>query len=250
MLLKSTPVKMSRYVEPFAGSACLFLALQPQQALLSDINRELIETYDALSLVPEDVASALSEMPQSADFYYLLRSRDPNSLDLTGRAARFIYLNRFCFNGVYRTNRAGQFNVPYGSRTGKLPCTQHFVAVGCALRRAARYTCDFECTLGSVRDGDFVYLDPPYHKRPKGGYGEYGYNSFEIRDLPRFCGAVHRAAARGATILISYSDTLEVSEWFPNWFAKRLTVRRHVSGFSDSRGCVDELLISNKRFDW
>ena len=249
-LLNSVPAGMLRYIEPFAGSACLFLALRPDVAFLSDINRELIESYEALQNAPEDIGRAVRGMPRSASFYYHLRSCDPSTLGCLEKAARFIYLNRFCFNGVYRTNRDGQFNVPRGSRTGGLPHLRDFITFGNALKSASVRACDFESALEPAGSGDFVYLDPPYRKRPSGGYGEYGYNSFDTADLPRFCAAVQRAHSRGATLLISYSDTPSVKKLFRDWYSKRVTTRRHVSGFSGFRGRVHELLISNKPIDW
>ena len=241
---------MTRYIEPFAGSACFFLALQPRVALLSDMNRELVECYEALRDAPEKIGRAVRSMPRSASFYYRLRSRDPNTLGRSERAARLIYLNRFCFNGVYRTNRDGQFNVPRGNRTGRLPHLRDFVAFGRALECASLKTCDFERAVEHAGAGDFVYLDPPYRKRPRGGYGEYGYNSFDTADLPRFCAAVQRAHARGATVLVSYSDTPSIKDLLPGWHSKRVAARRHVSGFSGFRCYVHEFLISNKPFRW
>jgi DNA adenine methylase len=119
-LISLSPSSSGRYVEPFAGSAALFFALQPQDALLSDFNPELIETYKILSANAGSVWRRLSQMPGSRDFYYRIRARNPTSMSSIDRAARFIYLNRYCFNGVYRTNRLGQFNVPRGCDSPEL----------------------------------------------------------------------------------------------------------------------------------
>jgi DNA adenine methylase len=250
ILLNSVPDEMTRYIEPFPGSACFFLALRPMVSVLSDINRDLIECYEALRDAPEEIGRAVRGMPRSASFYYRLRGCDPNAMERSERAARFIYLNRFCFNGVYRTNRDGQFNVPRGNRTGRLPHLRDFIAFGRALEMASVQACDFQCAVELAGAGDLVYLDPPYRKRPTGGYGEYGYNAFETADLPRFCAAVQQAHTRGATLLVSYSDSPGIKELFPGWHSRRVVARRHVSGFSGSRGYVHELLISNKPFRW
>ena len=114
--------KFSRYVEPFAGSAILFFNLNPKRALLGDINNELISTFETVSDHPTRIHNILSSIPKGRSHYIKLRKVNPYSLCPTKRAARFIYLNRYCFNGLYRTNLKGEFNVPYGGKkSGKLP---------------------------------------------------------------------------------------------------------------------------------
>jgi DNA adenine methylase len=151
-----------RYVEPFTGSACLFFDLLPRRALLGDVNRELVETYTAVRSSPLRVGQLVAAMPVSKAFYCELRAKDPDAMSVVERAARFVYLNRFCFNGVYRTNRSGKFNVPRGVRTGSLPTIADFDAWSRILNRATLVRGDFEKCLSKVRSGDFVYLDPPY----------------------------------------------------------------------------------------
>lgn len=113
-LIANAPDDFGAYIEPFAGSACLFFALQPERAVLGDFNTALIGAYRVIATAPRAVARALSAMPTDPAFYYELRSRDAALLSRVERAARFIYLNRFSFNGVYRTNLQGGFNVPRG----------------------------------------------------------------------------------------------------------------------------------------
>src|SRR5260370_41753763 len=114
ILLDAAPKKFDRYVEPFAGSACLFFALGPRRAVLADINEELVNTYRALKTDVEGVIEHLAAFKCSKKEYYLVRSESLLGMPKQRRAARFIYLNRFCFNGLYRTNKQGGFNVPYG----------------------------------------------------------------------------------------------------------------------------------------
>lgn len=122
ILLDLAPAKFARYVEPFAGSACLFFALRPAQAILSDINVELINTYQTLKANVEGVIKHLSLLNCGEEEYYRIRSQANSKMTNEKRAARFIYLNRFCFNGLYRTNKQGKFNVPYGAhKAGNLP---------------------------------------------------------------------------------------------------------------------------------
>ena len=161
-LIANEPERYGAYLEPFAGSSCLFFALQPDRAVIGDFNTELIDAYQVIADAPRAVARALSEMPTDPDFYYELRARDVPSLSRVARASRFVYLNRFSFNGVYRTNRKGAFNVPRGRKTGSLPTVESLVAVAKVLKNATLVCGDFENTLSYAKRGDFVYMDPPY----------------------------------------------------------------------------------------
>lgn len=241
------PANARRYIEPFTGSACLFFHLRPAKAILGDVNRELIQAYRALRDEPMGVAEALSEMPATEKFYYQLRSQPPSSLNRVGKAARFIYLNRFCFNGVYRTNKAGEFNVPRGVRTGRMPTADRIMSAASTLRRAKLVAGDFEKCLGSVEPGDFVYLDPPYAKRGRPGYGEYGYDVFGEVDLQRLFDALRSIDRRGGTFLLSYSYSQQVRKLFSEWRCRTLLVRRHVAGFNEHRGQVREILVTNSQ---
>ena len=110
-LIEASP---GRYIEPFMGSASLFFSLNKQHGVLSDLNEELVDTFLTVRAQPRLVARALAKLTNSESAFYRVRERDPKDLSPTARAARFIYLNRFCFNGLYRTNAKGRFNVPYG----------------------------------------------------------------------------------------------------------------------------------------
>jgi DNA adenine methylase len=243
-LLRCVP-EFDRYVEPFAGSACLFFALKPAKALLGDFNEELIQVYETVRDHPKEVGDRLNAMPASADFYYEIRSSPVKRAGYIDRAARFIYLNRYCFNGVYRTNRQGIFNVPRGIRTGRVPSTPMFLTWANALRSARFVAGDFGRCLARVRKGDFVYLDPPYTKLNSRYSGEYGYGSFAEKDLKRLLGWLQRMDAKGARFLVSYRHSRNLAKQFHEWNTRTITVRRHVAGFLKSRVTVKELLISN-----
>lgn len=247
-LLKQTPSSFERYVEPFCGSACLFFALRPENAIISDLNPELIQTYVVLRDHPKLVFQAVSAMPRTKRFYYQLRRKKPGTLCDIDRAARFIYLNRNCFNGVFRTNRSGDFNVPRGSRAGETPTQSHFLRCANALRRATLLCGDFAKTLNEITPGDFVYLDPPYAKEGARRRGEYGYASFDTPDLSRLKEYLDEIDKKGAVFLLSYAycgEILRISS--DSWSTRSLLVRRHVAGFDDRRAVVKELLISNRQ---
>jgi DNA adenine methylase len=236
----------TRYVEPFAGSGRLFFSLTPTNALLADNNCELIETYSIVAEKPNEVFRRISSLPRDAGTYYRIRAKDPSKLSSLQRAVRFIYLNRNCFNGIYRTNTDGQFNVPYSdSRTGQFVSKLEFMAAAELLGRATIRGWDFGRTLGHTGEGDFVYLDPPYAVESRRVFREYGKSSFGPQDLKRLREGLVRAAARGAHFVLSYADCTEARELAIGWRHLRVRVRRHVAGFADARRSAYELLITN-----
>lgn len=245
-LLEAVPKSFGRYYEPFAGSACLFFALSPNSAILGDVNADLIDAYAVIRSNPTRVARAVHRMPSTASHYYRLRSNLPGTLRPIARAARFVYLNRHCFNGVYRINREGQFNVPRGRRTGAIPTVADFGLCARVLQRAVLRADDFETCLRDVREGDFVYLDPPYASKTRTTYGEYSYDSFEQNDLPRLLKTLQRLDRLGATFLLSYAYGSPLRCGLSRWHMRRIAVQRHVAGFARHRHRVYEILVSNR----
>ena len=236
----------SRYIEPFSGSACLFFASRPEKAVIADLNEELIATYTTLRAHPRLVAQLIHTWAPDEASYYRVRGIDTNSLDEVGRAARFIYLNRLCFNGLYRTNRRGRFNVPYGARTGRLPTEAHLYRCSVALRHADLRSGDFSDTTSDAQAGDFVYLDPPYTRSPEHAYGVYGYGSFSSTDMERMLAALHRLDRTGATFLFSYADVPGLTDLLPsNWDVERVSARSSIASRPSARKPRPEILVSN-----
>lgn len=245
LLMSVVPRSLDRYVEPFAGSACLFFGLNPPRALLGDFNGDLMHAYSIVAREPRRLARAVRQMPPSPDYYYALRRVDPQSLDDFDRAARFVYLNRYCFNGVYRTNHEGQFNVPMGSRVGAMPSEEEFVRCSTALRRAELIPDDFGRTLSRVRAGDVVYVDPPYSSSSRSTFGEYGYGAFGPGDLSRLLHYLTIADERGAVVILSYRNDPEVVEYLENWSVVELRVNRQVGRHSSRLEAVVDILACN-----
>jgi DNA adenine methylase len=157
-------------------------------------------------------------------------------------------LNRYCFNGVYRTNQQGHFNVPFGSKTGTIQNDREFVQYAAVLRAVAFRNMDFEECLADVGSGAFVYLDPPYALHGKSRAGEYGKNSFASDELPRLVDVCSALDRRGATFLLSYAANDRLLPLLPHkWYIEHVCVRRHIAGFARHRRMVSELLISNAR---
>lgn len=239
------PATSGRYIEPFCGSACLFLALNPSRALLGDVNPHLVSAYRALQAAPEAVASALVEWEADRETYLHLRAL-PSGADVIFDAAKFLYLNRYCFNGVYRENRQGQFNVPFGGyRTGPLPGLDELRQFSARLQNAELYCGDFAPAVQSAGRNDFIYLDPPYYYGNTRNRGEYGWNAFSDSDIERLIDEVRAADERGVQILISYNQAHTLRKALPHWHLTYAPVRRSVAGFSKGRKSVREYQLRN-----
>ena len=156
------PTSYERYIEPFVGSGALFFHLQPSRAILADLNEELVATYNIIKKSPNKLLDRLSIHNQNHDenYYYQLRAENPESkLD---RAARFIYLNRTCWNGLYRVNKKGIFNVPIGTKSDILFDGDNILRASKTLAETSIVAQDFEKTIGSGTSGDLIFVDPPY----------------------------------------------------------------------------------------
>ena len=238
-----------RYVEPFAGSAALFFALEPPSALLSDINGELIDAYKAVQRDVELVLECLHRIPKGRTAYYEVREQDVSDAPLAVRAARFLYLNRYCFNGLYRTNMAGRFNVPYGPPKSPVRDFDDRLRAGAvALRMATVLRLDFESVLSRLGPGDFVYLDPPYAVDERRIFREYLPGSFSSLDLPRLKEALVAIDEVGATFVLSYAMSEEGRSLIGDWHHEVVRTRRNVAGFAGHRRSAVEVIISNREF--
>jgi DNA adenine methylase len=185
-------------------------------------------------------------LPADPQFYYELRSSDPGRLSPFRRALRFLHLNRYCFNGIFRTNLKGQFNVPSGGRrAGWIPPLTAFRQCANLLQRATLRSADFGEVLSATRKGDFVDADPPYAVRSRRIFREYGPREFAARDLSRLGRHLTTMNRRGVHFLVSYADCSEARELFAEWSPRRVRVRRHVAGFTGSRRIAFELLVTN-----
>lgn len=236
-----------RYVEPFAGSAALFFSLAPGNALLADINEELMATYRAVRLDVELVIECFRRLPDGKAAYYRIRGQDSRSMPPAAKAARFLYLNRYCFNGIYRTNKAGRFNVPYGPPRKPLVGFEDRLRAGAKVLASAQLmVCDFEEVVARVTRGDFVYLDPPYAVDERRIFREYLPGSFSTLDLPRLETALNHIDHVGATFLLSYAWCREGRALADAWHHRTVRSRRNVAGFAGHRRLAEEVLISNK----
>lgn len=237
-----------RYVEPFAGSATLFFHLQPTKALLSDLNSDLISFYKSAKKTPELVYRNATELPTGQDAYYTIRNDfNESASGSTEKVSRFFYLNRNCFNGIFRTNTAGKFNVPYsGNKTGGFPSWAEFESCSKLLKNATILNQDFESILKNrVEKNDWIYLDPPYAVENRRIFRQYSAVSFGREDLERLALALEEVNARNARFVLSYAQCREADEFFGHWFSRRVYCQRNVAGFSSHRRRAAEMIYSN-----
>lgn len=233
------------YFEPFLGSAAMFFHWGPQVAVLSDANSALIETYCAIKDSAGDVVCHLKKHARkhSPKHYYATRSAVFD--DVFERAAQFIYLNRTCWNGLYRVNRSGEFNVPIGTKQNVLLATDDFQMVAEKLKTATLLCEDFEVQIDKSAAGDFVFADPPYTVRHKhNGFVKYNEQLFEWDDQIRLRNAIARAKSRGVQVLVSNADHESIRELYSGFRLDEVSRYSAIAGAGTKRGSFDELLIS------
>lgn len=235
-----------RYIEPFLGGGAVFFTVQPERALLGDLNGNLVEAYRTIKRAWRKVVEILEDhqIHHSKDHYYQVREWHPdNPLE---RTARMIYLNRTCWNGLYRVNLDGKFNVPIGTKTCVLMDTDDFQTTARLLRNADIVCGDFEGLIDQARRGDVVFADPPYTVRHKyNGFIKYNESLFSWNDQIRLRDAVLRASERGARIFVTNADHESIRTLYASDFEIRAIERYSaISGRSSSRGNYSELIIT------
>lgn len=237
-----------RYFEPFVGGGALFFALQPKRATLSDANEELITTYLAIRNNPDAVIRSLQSYPFGKRFFYRLRGQNPRA-DYT-IAARFLYLNRTCWNGLYRVTNQGRFNTPFGRYENPTICDEARIrAASKLLKRARLFAGDFETQAGKAKAGDFVYFDPPYITgHQNNGFHKYNSQLFSWADQERLAKLAIRLTEEGVHVLVSNADHDSVVRLYKGFRYYQISRRSLIGGQMKSRGVVTEALLSNYKF--
>jgi len=240
------PDNYNRYIEPFLGSGSVFFHVRPKRALLGDANPDLVFAYNGIKADWRRIVSLLQEHQNkhSNDYYYDVRDETPN--DPIERAARMIYLNRTCFNGIYRVNLKGKFNVPRGTRNCILLKDDDFEATARLLKNTKIVEDDFETLIDQAKKGDFVFADPPYTVRHNNnGFIKYNEKLFSWSDQERLARSLVRARSRGATIISTNANHESLRELYENKGFKFLDISRYssISASSSSRKKFDELVI-------
>jgi DNA adenine methylase len=253
-ILPRLPKKIRNYYEPFIGGGAVFFALAAEkrftQAILTDANEDLVNAYYGLKNYPKAVIEKLKDHAAShcERYYYEVREQNPRKLSTASRAARLIYLNRTGFNVLYRVNKKGAFNVPFGRYSNPTICAEaNLRAVSEILQPTFIALDDFGAAMNGVKKGDVVYFDPPYvplsdtsnfTSFTKGGFGEE--NQIRLRDCFK------KLDERGVHVLLSNSDAPLVRKLYKGFRIEKVQAPRRVNSKGDKRGNVTELLISGK----
>lgn len=244
------PDDIQTYYEPFLGGGSLFFHLAQQgrfrRAVLNDCNAELVNSYRVVRDSVQDLIAQLGALEVHKAVFDHLRSSDPTEMGPVARAARMIYLNKTAFNGLYRVNRRGHFNVPWGSYDNPKVLDEQNLLL-CAHVLSGETTLlegDFIAAVANAGSGDVVYFDPPYVPlSPTANFGSYTKDGFSHNDQVRLSVCVRELAAKGVKVLVSNSDTPTVRELYDGFEIVDIRMRRNISSKGDGRGPVGEVIV-------
>lgn len=244
-LLPKTPASFRTYIEPFFGGGALFFALQPEKAVIADSNPEIINVYQQVSDSVDEVISYLSQYQNTSDMFYEVRSQDWEKLSKPEAAARTIYLNKTCFNGLYRVNRKGQFNVPYGKYKNPTICDEAGLRAASSLLKRAQIVCgDYKDVLREyAKPGDYVFLDPPY--LPVSEYADfkrYTKEQFYEEDHRELAQEIEHLRTLGCHTLLTNSNHPLVHELYSGYPIEVLSTKRFISSKGSSRKGEDVII--------
>lgn len=248
------PKKISSYCEPFIGGGALLFHLQPKKAYINDINHDLIRVYTVIKNNVEELIEELKKYKNEAEFFYSVRDLDRDkylykSLSETEKAARIIYLNKTCYNGLYRVNNAGEFNSPFGFYSNPNVVNEP------VLRAVSAYfnknnihfsSVDYSEVLTDIKKGTFVYLDPPYDPISETsnftGYSKNGFTKDEQVRLRKNCDDLDR---HGIKFMLSNSATSFILEQYSKYNITIVKAKRAINSVGSKRGNVDEIVVRN-----
>ncbi len=242
------------FFEPFVGGGAIFFELLPLKASINDINAELVTTYNTIRDNVEDLIAELQggEYLYDKDIFLQIRAWDTQKLSELKRAARFIYLNRTAFNGMYRVNKSGQFNVPFGRYTNpQIVDEANLRNVSIALKSTKVNNGSYKYVLDEAKKGDFVYFDPPYYPVSKtASFTSYSNDVFLQREQEELRGAFLELHNRGCNVALSNSDTPLINGLFEPLLKKGISIHkvqagRNINSKSEKRGKIFEVLVTN-----
>ena len=255
-LIKLVPKEYKTYYEPFVGGGALLFELQPKKAVINDYNSELMNVYECIKDEEKfsNMCNELNkhEINHSEEYYYKIRDLDKNKnkfnkLDDYKRAARTIYLNKACFNGLYRVNSKNEFNVPSGKKTkvntydgpnlGIIHCLLNFFDI-------KLQSIDFEESVKTAKKGDFIYFDPPYDSDTS-TFNSYTENGFGKEEQKRLADVFKDLDKRGCYVMLSNYNTSLIKELYKDYNFHYITAQRNIGASAKNRGAVEEVIITN-----
>lgn len=250
-LIERVPSDISRYYEPFVGGGALFFSLHPQRACLTDINPDLINLYTVIRDKVDELIEDLSQHVYEKDYFYQVRSVDRTSsyenwTDVQ-RASRFIYLNKTCYNGLYRVNSKGQFNAPFGRYTNPtILDSDNLYACHYALRKAVIEVSNFYSVRRRIRKDDFVYFDPPYAPlSATSKFTSYTKNGFDVEmqyALRNLCRALDKRSVR---FMLSNSSAPLILDLYEEFNVELVYAKRSINSNAGKRGKIPEVIVTN-----
>jgi DNA adenine methylase len=247
ILLTSEP-SSKRYIEPFLGGGSVFFFINPERALLSDKNPELIDLYRGIRDFPKDIWEIYRDFPDTKNGYYSVRNLNPEDLDISTKAARTLYLSRTCFKGMWRHNANGEFNVGYGGQDRRWKiCEENLNEVSERLSHADLHCEDFETIIKKCSTGDFLFLDPPYRPGEREERNaHYGFGQFMFDEQKRLAQALIRASRKGVKWVMTNSNHPDILDLYHVFFQFQLekSTRRQTGSVNRDSG---EIVIHNLR---
>lgn len=243
------PLEFNNYIEPFLGSAAVFFSMPHKPFIISDTNQDLINCYVAIKENYKEVQRLVKvhQANHTKEYYYQIRADEPCTNET--RAARFLYLNRTCFNGLYRVNKQGKFNVPIGTRNKSFLDDDKFKAVAARLEQGKILNQDFEKTISMAGRGDFIFIDPPYTVNHNlNGFIEYNEKIFSWDDQIRLKNSIISALNRGAMLTMSNADHESIHELYAGLCnIQKLERNSVIAGKPCNRKVTTEVIM---RFGW
>lgn len=240
------PQRYGKYIEPFIGGGALFFHLEPHNAIISDSNDDLINTYHMVRDEVDELISLLDSYPHDKNFFYDIRSNHPMDLTPVERAARFIYLNRTCFNGLYRVNKKGEFNVPFGSYKNPKICDAPLLrSASRALKNVLIQTSDYKTVLlENAKEGDLVFLDPPYYPISTfSDFKRYTKEFFYETDHKQLATIFRELSSRGVHVILTNSNAPLIRNLFSDYFCFVADTNRNINSDGSKRTQGEDLIV-------
>ncbi len=240
------PELKGTYYEPFLGMGAVFLALKPKKAVVSDISAELISCLDTVRTSPDEVLQAVWRFSNNNKCYNQVKSMVPRTK--VTASSRFIFLNKTCWGGLYRINRLGAFNVPFGNSGRKICSKKSLLQCAQIFKAATLLCCDFEEAIANAGKGDVIYADPPYTLSGKNnGFLRYNDTLFSWCDQNRLAVANRRAARKGAFVIVSGLLHKDILKLYPGWWVLELPRKSLVSKEIKGRRTISEILLFSRK---
>lgn len=247
------PKTIKTYYEPFVGGGAVFWNLAAQgrfeRAVLSDFNEELVTTYKAIQSNPEELIAELKKYQYEKAFFEEMRKKKLSSLEYINVAARMIYLNKTCFNGLYRVNKKGGFNSPFGRYTNPTICDEENLRACHKVLQSTKLWCrSFEAVALDAEPGDTVYFDPPYIPLSKtANFTSYQAGGFGLKEQENLARVFRGLAESGVHVVLSNSDTPTTREIYAGWEIHTVPAKRNINSKATSRGVVNEVLVVGRK---